>query len=86
MTDEHIHPPAVAADLTPRQLAVACLIASAQTDKQIAAQLNISDRRVRVHVDALAYLLHLDRACNVRVQIALWWRTQTPAIRHDDAA
>jgi DNA-binding NarL/FixJ family response regulator len=78
VTDEYVAPPATAADLTPRQLAVAALIAHAKTDQQIACELHISDRRVRVHVEAISYLLHLDRSRNVRIQIALWWREQTP--------
>jgi DNA-binding NarL/FixJ family response regulator len=86
MTDEYVGPPATAAELTPRQLAVAALIARARTDKQIAHELGIQRRTVGVHLTALAYRLHLDAASNVRVQIALWWRAQTPAIRTEDAA
>ena len=85
MTDEHVRPPATASDLTARQLAVASLIAQARTDQQIAGTLGISDRRVRVHVEALCYLLHCDRGCNVRIQIAKWWWEQTPALREDAA-
>ena len=62
------------AELSPRQRAVAALIACAKTDKQIAAELGVSPRTVRVHVESLAYLLRLDVSRNVRIQIALWWR------------
>lgn len=81
MTDEYVGPPAKARDLRPRQLAVAALIARAKTDQQIGAELGMSDRRVRVHVAALAYRLHLDMSRNVRIQIALWWRDQLPDMR-----
>lgn len=80
--DEYDRPPATVEDLSPRQLEVAALIARAKTDKQIAATLGMSVRRVSNHVTALAYLLHLDESCNVRIQIAIWWRervsNQTP--------
>jgi DNA-binding NarL/FixJ family response regulator len=81
MTDEYVRPPAKVADLPPRQLSVAALIARAKTDQQIASELGISDRRVRFHVAALAYSLHLDCSRNVRIQIALWWRDQLPDLR-----
>jgi DNA-binding NarL/FixJ family response regulator len=84
MMDEYIRPPATLADLEPRQIAVASLIARARTNQQIAYELGISDRRVRYHVEALAYLLHLDRSCDVRVQIATWWVQQTPDIRRGE--
>lgn len=62
------------ADLSTRQLAVAALIAKAVPDKQIAAELHLSDRMVRIHVAALASLIHADPMCHTRVQIALWYR------------
>lgn len=76
--DERDRPPATLADLEPSQLTVCKLIAQAKENKQIAAIMGISDRQVRYHVEALAYLLHLDHACNTRVQIAMWWRERCP--------
>ena len=77
--DEHPSPPATLQDLTPRQLAVASLLARGKSDKQVAVELKITQRRVSQHVDALEFLLHCDPAGNVRLQIALWWREQVPA-------
>lgn len=64
--------------LTPRQLAVAALIADAKTDQRIAAHLGINDRRVRQHIAAIADKLEIDRARSVRIQIALWFREHHP--------
>lgn len=76
--DGHPNPPATPEDLTPRQLAVASLLARGKSDKQIAAEIGITARRVAQHVDALEYLIHADPSGNVRLQIALWWRDQVP--------
>ena len=75
-----------AADLTPRQLAVAKLVAVALPDKRIAHELGMSTRRVRTHITALAFLLGCDPSRNVRVQVAMWWREQLPDIRRWPAA
>lgn len=80
MEDEHIAPPATLADLTPRQLAVAALVANSTPTKQIAAQLGISDRRVRVHITALVYALHLDPEKHAWPQIAEWYRRHAAPI------
>ncbi len=63
-------PPPSATPLTPRQQEVAELIATGRTDKQIAAALGISTRRVRQIVRAIAAAWKLERSGNVRVQIA----------------
>lgn len=80
MEDEHIAPPATLTELTPRQVAVAALVANGIPTKRIAASLGISDRRVRVHITALVYALHLDPARNVRTQIALWYRAHAAPV------
>ena len=80
MEDEHIHPPATVGDLTPRQLAVAALVANGVQTKKIAAQLQISDRRVRMHITALVYVLHLDPEKNAWQQIAAWYRSHAAPI------
>lgn len=69
------------ADLTPRQIAVAALVAKAWGDKAIAAELHMSPRRVRVHITAVAYLCGFDPQRSVRIQLALWYRERVP-IRH----
>lgn len=60
-------------DLTQRQQEVAHLVARGRTNQQIAGLLGITDRMVRIHVTALAYLIGADASGDVRVQIALWW-------------
>ena len=80
MEDEHIVPPATVSDLTPRQLAVCAQLANGRTTKGIANVLGISERRVRVHITAIAYLCRLDPSGDVRVQIALWYRTHAAPI------
>jgi DNA-binding NarL/FixJ family response regulator len=84
--DERDRPPATLGELKPAQLAVCKLIAQAKENKQIAAILGISDRQVRYHVEALAYLLHCDPGCNTRVQIAMWWRERCPISLDGEAA
>lgn len=66
------------AELNAKQIAVAALIAKAQTDQQIAAALHLSDRMVRVHITAIAFLIGADPSCNTRIQIALWYRERVP--------
>lgn len=56
--------------LTLRQQQVAELVAQGWTDKQIAASLTISDRRVREIIARLATLWDLDTERDIRVQIA----------------
>lgn len=60
---------------TRRQLTVAALVASAKTDKSIAAELSIKDRRVRSIVRAIAERIGADPDRNTRIQIALWYKT-----------
>jgi DNA-binding NarL/FixJ family response regulator len=84
-SDEYVRPPATPADLTSQQLAVAALIARAKPDKQIAGTLKITERQIRRHVTALAYLIHADPSCNTRIQIALWWREHAPITIADAA-
>jgi DNA-binding NarL/FixJ family response regulator len=85
MSDEHAFPRARAAELTPRQLAVASLVARHFTDQQIAATLQINQSTVRVHVTAIAYRIHADQCRVLRTQIAQWWQEQTPELQPDDA-
>lgn len=73
--DGFLGSPATVADLTPRQLAVAALVAQGRSDKAIAMTLGISERRVRVHVAAIAYLCQFDPERNTRIQLALWYRS-----------
>lgn len=80
MTDEYVLPPARAADLTPRQLAVAKLIAVHFTDQQIGLELRIRPSTVRVHIVAIAYRIHADQSRTIRTQIAEWWRRQLPGM------
>lgn len=55
--------------LSPRELAVARLVAAAETDKVIAATLGIAHPSVSFHLRAIARAWGLRK--NVRVQIAL---------------
>jgi DNA-binding NarL/FixJ family response regulator len=61
-------------EMTPRQCEIARLIAAGYTDKQIVAELAISDRRLRKHVARLVLISDADPSRNVRVQIAVWWQ------------
>ena len=72
------------ADLTPRQIAVAALVARGMSDKAIGSELGISFNTVRVHIVALSYRLYLDPDRSTRVQIATWYRERVP-VRHDMA-
>lgn len=80
MEDEHIAPPASISDLTPRQLAVAALVANGIPTKRIAAQLGISDRRVRVHITSIVFTCHLDPERNAWQQIGAWYRAHAAPV------
>lgn len=70
----------MARPLTPRQQAIASLIADGYTDKQIAAALHIAPNTVGNNITAIAAALELDRQRNTRVQIAAFiLRTATRA-------
>lgn len=58
-------------DLTPRQHRVACMIAEGLTDRQMAAQLGISEDGVADFVRKIATTWNIDRSRNIRVQIAV---------------
>ena len=60
-------------ELTPKEREVAELVARALTTKQIAAQLSISEQRVRVIISAIAWKANLDAAKDERIQLAIWW-------------
>ena len=60
-------------DLTPRQRAVASLVADGLPDKEIAARLNMKCNTVRVHVVALACRMKIPSGTQTRVMIARWW-------------
>jgi DNA-binding NarL/FixJ family response regulator len=60
------------ADLTPRQLTVARLVATGATTKRIAAELGINERTVRVYVTAIAVRLGLPHTEQLRTLIARW--------------
>lgn len=55
--------------LTTQQQRVAHLVAEYATNKQIAAALGISERRVEVHISDIVDRWHLDRSRNLRTQI-----------------
>lgn len=55
--------------LSPRQLEVALLVSSGQTNKQIATLLGIAPGTVRDYVDAIIDRLNIDRSSEVRVMI-----------------
>jgi DNA-binding NarL/FixJ family response regulator len=61
--------------LTRHQFRVAQLIAQAATSKQIAATLGMTDGNVERHVCQIAKAWNLDRCRNIRVQIALKFKT-----------
>lgn len=56
--------------MTDQQRRVADLVADGWQDKQIAAQLGVSTQRVRQIITEIANAWQLNRARNVRVQIA----------------
>lgn len=58
---------------TVREREVAALIAASRTTKQIAAYLQLDERRVRQLIAAVATKIDADPTCDVRVAIALWW-------------
>lgn len=66
------------ADLTPRQLAVASLVARCRTTKQIAVELGVSEQRVRVLVTAIAFRTQCAPGEDERVHVALWYREHVP--------
>ena len=59
---------APAAELTSRELDVLLLVATGKPNKQIAAELDISERTARTHVSRILRKLHLSS----RTQAALW--------------
>lgn len=60
----------VPAPLTLRQMSVAVLISEGHTDKQVAALLDISIRRVGQHVEEIRDRMALDTALDARLLIA----------------
>lgn len=70
------------ADLTPRQIAVAALVAKGLSDKDIGRELGISFNTVRVHIVAMAFRLAFDPERSTRLQIALWYRERVPITIH----
>lgn len=64
-------------DLTPRQIAVAALVARCYPTKTIAAELHISERRVRVHISSIAYRIGANPSLDERLQVAEWWKALT---------
>lgn len=59
-----------ASELSPREQQVALLIREGYTDKQIAAQLGMAERTVRVYIARIKRKLDLDATRSTRVQIA----------------
>lgn len=53
-----------------RQMSVAVLLSAGYTDKQIAAELEIAENTVGVHVTHIAKALNLEPGRNTRVLIA----------------
>lgn len=72
-------------DLTPRQLAVAALVAKSHTTKQIAVYLKVSERRVRVIVSSIAFRIGADATKDERLQVAEWWRARVPCAKETAA-
>lgn len=68
-------------DLTPRQIAVASMVAKAATPQQIAGALGISTSRVYVIIASIAFLIGTDHTKDERVQIALWWHERILPVR-----
>lgn len=64
MTDGPLLP-----QLSPRQNAVAQLVADGFSDKQIATRLNLAPRSVHVYITRIAKKLGADGMLNTRVQI-----------------
>lgn len=60
-------------DITQRQRQVAALVAEGHTNKRIAAELGISQRRVQSLIARIADTLGAESDRDDRVQIALWW-------------
>lgn len=59
--------------LTPRQREVAALVADAWTNKRIAAELGLSERRVQELIGIIAQRLGADADRDHRVQVAKLW-------------
>jgi pimeloyl-ACP methyl ester carboxylesterase/DNA-binding CsgD family transcriptional regulator len=64
-----------AAELTPRQLQVAALVAEGLTNKQIAQRLGIEERSAEGHLERIRERL----AVTSRAQIAAWWAARISA-------
>lgn len=79
-------PRVTAADLTPRQIAVASLVARFFTNKQIAAELGVTERRVAALVSSIAYTCCFEPGRDERSQIAVWFREQAPVTVESDVA
>lgn len=60
--------------LSQRQIAVCKLVAEGRADKQIAAELDISEETVAHHLRALYKIARV----NTRVQLTLWFMFFTP--------
>jgi len=60
-------------DITQRQRQVAALVAEGHTNKQIAAELGITQRWVQLLIAHIADTLGAESDRDERVQIALWW-------------
>lgn len=59
--------------LTDREREVAALVAAKRTNKQIAAELGISDGRVRHLIASAAFRIGAHPSDDFRVALALWW-------------
>jgi DNA-binding NarL/FixJ family response regulator len=69
-------------DLTPRQIAVASMVARRMTTKQIAREMDITERMVNLHISATAYRWHCEPECDERVHVALLYRALVPITTH----
>lgn len=63
--------------LTPKEEEAAAFVAQGLTNKQIANEMSVTPRRVRILISAIAYKANLDAAKDERVQVALWWHRLT---------
>ena len=64
-------------DLTPRQLAVASMVARCWTAKHIAYTLDITPRRVYALIASVASKIGCEHGMDDREVVRDWWRNQT---------
>jgi DNA-binding NarL/FixJ family response regulator len=73
-------------DLTTRQRDVVALVALGFSDKQIGADLELSERRVRVIIARICILAAVDPRRDRRVQLTRWWLGHDAPVLADSEA